>query len=107
MTLTKAGAGLGLSIVAARGGAMPRAGLGIFVRSVVGGGAAAEDGRLQPGDQLLQVDGVSLVGVTQVRVVALGQNDSSTELLVVHDGQKSWFFHQMDKFTFSTKLLKI
>ena len=43
-----------------------RAGLGIFVRSVVGGGAAAEDGRLQPGDQLLEVDGVSLIGVTQV-----------------------------------------
>ena len=68
MTLTKAGAGLGLSIVAARGGAMPRAGLGIFVRSVVGGGAAAEDGRLQPGDQLIQVDGVSLIGVTQVSI---------------------------------------
>lgn len=39
--------------------------LGIYIKSVVAGGAADVDGRLQAGDQLLKVDGQSLVGITQ------------------------------------------
>lgn len=30
------------------------------------GGTASRDGKIQAGDQLLSVDGVSLVGITQV-----------------------------------------
>ena len=37
--------------------------LGIYVKAVVDNGAAYHDGRLQPGDQLLKVDGTSLVGM--------------------------------------------
>lgn len=40
---------------------------GIFVKSVVAGSAASRDGRLGPGDQLLEVEGVSLCGRSQVR----------------------------------------
>ena len=61
--LQKEGGGLGLSIVAARGGSMSS--LAIFVKSVVPGGAASRDGRLAPGDQLVGCNGESLVGVSQ------------------------------------------
>lgn len=43
--------------------------LGIYIKSVVAGGAADVDGRLQAGDQLLKVDGQSLVGITQEKYV--------------------------------------
>uniref|UniRef100_A0A182JNT8 PDZ domain-containing protein n=1 Tax=Anopheles christyi TaxID=43041 RepID=A0A182JNT8_9DIPT len=57
--------GMGLSIVAAKGAGQEK--LGIYIKSVVGGGAADLDGRLQAGDQLLEVDGQSLIGITQER----------------------------------------
>lgn len=44
--------------------------LGIYIKSVVPGGAAAADGRLAAGDQLLSVDGQSLVGITQEKVTS-------------------------------------
>lgn len=37
---------------------------GIFCKSIIPGGAAAKDGRLRPEDQLLRVNGQSLVGLT-------------------------------------------
>ncbi|XP_053603121.1 afadin isoform X2 [Plodia interpunctella] len=55
--------GMGLSIVAAKGAGQSK--LGIYIKSVVPGGAAALDGRLAAGDQLLSVDGQSLRGITQ------------------------------------------
>ncbi|XP_048390119.1 tyrosine-protein phosphatase non-receptor type 13 isoform X3 [Stegostoma tigrinum] len=42
---------------------------GTFVKSVHPGGAAAVDGRLQPGDQLLQVNGKCIVGVSHTKAV--------------------------------------
>lgn len=59
--------GMGLSIVAAKGAGQER--LGIYIKSVVPGGAADADGRLQAGDQLMRVDGQSLIGITQERLV--------------------------------------
>uniref|UniRef100_A0A8D8LPY9 Afadin n=2 Tax=Cacopsylla melanoneura TaxID=428564 RepID=A0A8D8LPY9_9HEMI len=61
--LHKSNSGMGLSIVAAKGAGQDR--LGIYIKSVVKGGAADANGRLQAGDQLLKVDGQSLVGITQ------------------------------------------
>ncbi|CAG9785219.1 unnamed protein product [Diatraea saccharalis] len=61
--LNKNSSGMGLSIVAAKGYGQNK--LGIYIKSVVAGGAAAADGRLAAGDQLLSVDGQSLVGITQ------------------------------------------
>ncbi|KAK5879740.1 hypothetical protein CesoFtcFv8_022833 [Champsocephalus esox] len=61
--------GMGLSIVAAKGAGQEK--LGIYVKSVVKGGAADVDGRLAAGDQLLSVDGRSLVGLSQERAAEL------------------------------------
>ena len=63
--LTKKGGGLGLSIVAARGSGQPE--FGIYIKSVVEGGAAHLDGRLTSGDLLVAVDDQSLQGLTQDR----------------------------------------
>ncbi|XP_037088487.1 afadin-like [Pollicipes pollicipes] len=61
--LQKSNTGMGLSIVAAKGPGQEQQ--GIYVKSVVRGGAADADGRLAAGDQLLEVDGHSLVGISQ------------------------------------------
>ena len=61
--------GMGLSIVAAKGVGQER--LGIYIKAVVEGGAAWQDGRLAAGDQLLTVDGQSLVGITQERAAEI------------------------------------
>lgn len=53
-------AGLGISV---KGKTTPQLGdTGIFIKSVLHGGAASRDGRLRNNDQLLQVNGVSLQG---------------------------------------------
>jgi hypothetical protein len=36
--------------------------LGIFVKTVINGGAASKDGRLKPNDQLININGFSLLG---------------------------------------------
>ncbi|XP_041420405.1 afadin isoform X6 [Xenopus laevis] len=61
--------GMGLSIVAAKGAGQEK--LGIYIKSVVKGGAAEVDGRLAAGDQLISVDGQSLVGLSQERAAEL------------------------------------
>nr|XP_024104118.2 afadin isoform X22 [Pongo abelii] len=73
--------GMGLSIVAAKGAGQDK--LGIYVKSVVKGGAADVDGRLAAGDQLLSVDGRSLVGLSQERAAELMTRTSSVVTLEV------------------------
>lgn len=69
ITFNKVNGSMGLSIVAAKGEGQEKK--GIYVKSVVQDGAAAQDGRLQTGDQLLEVDGKSLIGVTQEKAAEL------------------------------------
>ncbi|KAM6906157.1 afadin isoform 4-T4 [Lycodopsis pacificus] len=73
--------GMGLSIVAAKGAGQEK--LGIYVKSVVKGGAADVDGRLAAGDQLLSVDGRSLVGLSQERAAELMTRTGSVVTLEV------------------------
>ncbi|XP_053192239.1 afadin [Scomber japonicus] len=60
--------GMGVSIVAAKGAGQDY--LGIYIKSIVRGGPAEMNGRLTAGDQLLSVDGQSLVGLSQERAAA-------------------------------------
>ncbi|XP_055010423.1 afadin [Boleophthalmus pectinirostris] len=59
--------GMGLSIVAAKGAGQSE--LGIYIKSIVRGGPAEMNGRVSCGDQLLTVDGQSLIGLSQERAV--------------------------------------
>ncbi|KAM8736243.1 afadin isoform 2-T2 [Acanthopagrus schlegelii] len=61
--------GMGVSIVAAKGAGQGY--LGIYIKSIVRGGPAEMNGRLTAGDQLLSVDGHSLVGLSQDRAAAI------------------------------------
>ncbi|XP_074548590.1 afadin [Halichoeres trimaculatus] len=61
--------GMGVSIVAAKGAGQGN--LGIYIKSIVKGGPAEMNGRLTAGDQLLSVDGQSLVGIGQERAAAI------------------------------------
>uniref|UniRef100_A0A8C2SCC7 Afadin, adherens junction formation factor n=1 Tax=Capra hircus TaxID=9925 RepID=A0A8C2SCC7_CAPHI len=75
-----------VSTVRWQAGGVPGAGqdkLGIYVKSVVKGGAADVDGRLAAGDQLLSVDGRSLVGLSQERAAELMTRTSSVVTLEV------------------------
>ncbi|KAF5290937.1 hypothetical protein FQA39_LY14543 [Lamprigera yunnana] len=82
--LHKAGGGMGLSIVAAKGAGQER--LGIYIKSVVPGGAADRDGRLTAGDQLLSVDGQSLLGITQEKAAEFLVRTGSIVTLEVAKG---------------------
>lgn len=75
---------MGLSIVAAKGAGQER--LGIYIKSVVPGGAADRDGRLQAGDQLLSVDGQSLLGITQEKAAEFLVRTGSVVTLQVAKG---------------------
>ena len=85
--LTKANSGMGLSIVAAKGVGKDK--LGIYIKAVVEGGAAFHDGRLMAGDQLLKVDGKSLVGITQERAADIMMHTGQVVELEVAK-QVSW-----------------
>ncbi|XP_070698547.1 afadin [Pempheris klunzingeri] len=61
--------GMGVSIVAAKGAGQDN--VGIYIKSIVKGGPAEMNGRLTAGDQLLSVDGQSLVGLGQERAAAI------------------------------------
>lgn len=57
-------AGLGVSVKGKTtgGGAKGIIDLGIFVKNVINGGAASRDGRLRTNDQLVNINGISLLG---------------------------------------------
>ncbi|XP_055084936.1 multiple PDZ domain protein isoform X2 [Periophthalmus magnuspinnatus] len=73
--------GLGFSIVGGYGS--PHGDLPIYVKTVFGKGAAAEDGRLKRGDQIMAVNGQSLDGVTHEEAVGILKRTKGTVTLTV------------------------
>ncbi|XP_016414648.1 multiple PDZ domain protein-like [Sinocyclocheilus rhinocerous] len=73
--------GLGFSIVGGFGS--PHGDLPIYVKTVFSKGAAAEDGRLKRGDQVIAVNSQSLEGVTHEEAVCILKKTKGTVTLTV------------------------
>ncbi|XP_074858318.1 inaD-like protein isoform X2 [Carettochelys insculpta] len=81
ITLEKGSDGLGFSIVGGYGS--PHGDLPIYVKTIFAKGAAADDGRLKRGDQILAVNGEALEGVTHEQAVAILKCQKGTVTLTV------------------------
>ncbi|XP_053806396.1 inaD-like protein isoform X2 [Vidua chalybeata] len=81
ITLEKGSDGLGFSIVGGYGS--PHGDLPIYVKTIFAKGAAADDGRLKRGDQIVAVNGEALEGVTHDQAVAILKRQRGTVTLTV------------------------
>ncbi|XP_063071022.1 syntaxin-binding protein 4 [Engraulis encrasicolus] len=87
MEFTDCENGLGIKVI---GGVKELTGeeFGVYVKRILPGGLASIDGNLQPGDQILEVNGETLIGVTSDRAVDILRAASSTNhmrLLIARD----------------------
>ncbi|KAL8570734.1 hypothetical protein ACOMHN_039168 [Nucella lapillus] len=81
VTLERGPDGLGFSIVGGHGS--PHGDLPIYVKNVFSKGAAADNGQLTRGDQILSVNGHSLDGVTHEEAVNILKNSRGKVMLVI------------------------
>ncbi|XP_064009236.1 syntaxin-binding protein 4-like isoform X2 [Pogoniulus pusillus] len=93
--------GLGIKVI---GGIKELTGeeYGVYVKRIIPGGVAYADGRLQPGDQILEVNGDSLIGVTSERAVDILRTASATShmrlLIARDDDARREFSELLEKF---------
>ncbi|XP_042248687.1 syntaxin-binding protein 4 isoform X6 [Thunnus maccoyii] len=75
---------------------------GVYVKRILPGGLASSDGNLLPGDQIMEVNGDSLVGVTSERAVDILRAASATNhmrLLIARDEEaKREFAELLEKY---------
>ncbi|KAM9843145.1 syntaxin-binding protein 4 [Aulostomus maculatus] len=101
MEFTDCENGLGIKVI---GGVKELTGeeFGVYVKRILPGGLAATDGNLLPGDQILEVNGDSLVGVTSERAVDILRAASATNhmrLLIARDEEaKKEFAELLEKY---------
>ncbi|XP_015824423.3 syntaxin-binding protein 4 isoform X2 [Nothobranchius furzeri] len=89
--------GLGIKVI---GGVKEQTGeeFGVYVKRILPGGLAAIDGNLLPGDQILEVNGDSLIGVTSERAVEILRTASATNhmrLLIARDEEAKRDFAEL------------
>ncbi|XP_046853801.1 disks large homolog 1-like isoform X2 [Xenia sp. Carnegie-2017] len=92
ITLSKGTKGLGFSIAGGVGNQHIPGDDGIFITKIIDGGAAKYDGRLQEGDKILSVNGVSLNSVTHEQAVGILKSSSDTVVLLVHRDTSSFVY---------------
>ncbi|XP_055366614.1 syntaxin-binding protein 4 isoform X2 [Betta splendens] len=101
MEFTDCENGLGIKVI---GGVKEQTGeeFGVYVKRILPGGLASCDGNLLPGDQILEVNGDSLVGVTSERAVDILRAASATNhmrLLIARDEEaKREFAELLEKY---------
>jgi len=76
--------GLGISVKGKRREGAEQEDRGIYIKSVIKGGAAERDGRLQANDQLLCISGTSLIGISNNEAMNILRESMQG---AVHDGQ--------------------
>ncbi|TWW82023.1 Syntaxin-binding protein 4 [Takifugu flavidus] len=92
--------GLGVKII---GGYKEQSGeqFGVYIKRVVSGGLAALDGRLKAGDLILDVNNISLVGVTNeraVEILRMASLSNHMSLLIARDEEsRTQFVELMEK----------
>ncbi|XP_023253396.1 PDZ domain-containing protein 2 [Seriola lalandi dorsalis] len=87
MHMVKGEEGLGIQITGGRGS--KRSPHGIIIAHIEEGGAIHRDGRLHAGDELLMINGQSLVGLTHQDAVAILRSTSGLVQLVVASREES------------------
>ncbi|KAE8291587.1 PDZ domain-containing protein 2 [Larimichthys crocea] len=87
MHMVKGQEGLGIQITGGRGSKRSRH--GIIIAHVEEGGAIHRDGRLHAGDELLMINGQSLVGLTHQEAVAILRSTTGLVQLVVASREES------------------
>eukprot|EP00051_Salpingoeca_urceolata_P027551 m.482014 g.482014 ORF g.482014 m.482014 type:complete len:690 (+) comp22406_c0_seq1:477-2546(+) len=100
VTLVKNKKGLGVGISGAKKTTGDGLVHGIFVSSLMPGSPAAEDGRLREGDEILEVDGHGLIGVTRdgaIEFLKQVQLGDSVRLLVAQEPRGTLQSQQSDK----------
>ncbi|XP_029465498.1 inaD-like protein isoform X1 [Rhinatrema bivittatum] len=79
--LVKSDGSLGISVTGGINTSVPHG--GIYVKTVVPGGAADKEGKIKRGDRLLEVDGINLCGVTHKQAVECLKNSGQVVWLIL------------------------